>query len=81
MDAPGGDSDNSFVDYVASLPAAKVDALYAESRWTCAALLRALPPLGKHVVLRLLHVDEAFTLGARRESAALVCALATATGA
>ena len=72
MDAPGGNGDISFVDYVASLPAAKVDALYAESRWTCAALLRALPPLGKHVVLRLLHVDEAFTLGAWLANAARV---------
>jgi hypothetical protein len=61
--SPGG-GDISFVDYVASLPSDKVDALYGESRWTCAALLRALPPLGKHTVLRLLHVDEAFTPGA-----------------
>ncbi len=54
----------SFVEYVASLPAAKVDALYGGSRWTCAALLRALPPLGKQLVLRLLHVDAPLSAGA-----------------
>ena len=69
--ASGGDI--SFVDYVASLPPAKVDALYGESRWTCAALLRALPPLGKHLVLRLLHVDEAFTPGAPLPRARVLC--------
>ncbi len=61
-ESTGGDI--SFVDYLASLPAAKVDALYGGSRWTCAALLRALPPLGKQCVLRLLHLDGPLTVGA-----------------
>jgi hypothetical protein len=61
-DSVGG-VDISFVDYLASLPAAKVDALYG-SRWTCAALLRALPPLGKQCVLRMLHLDAPLSLGA-----------------
>jgi|APGre2960657444_1045066.scaffolds.fasta_scaffold00374_12 hypothetical protein len=59
----GANGGFSFVDYLESLPAAKVDVLYG-SRWTCAALLRALPPLGKQCVLRLLHVDAPLSIGA-----------------
>ncbi|GBG87119.1 hypothetical protein CBR_g44575 [Chara braunii] len=47
-----------FMDYLASLPAGKLDGLY-ESLWTCQAVLRSLPPLGKLYVLRLLHVEQA----------------------
>ena len=54
----------SFLGFLASQPAERLDALYG-SRWTCAALLRALPPLGKHLTLRLLHIETPLTLGAR----------------
>jgi len=36
----------SFMDYMATLPAAKMDQLY-DSVWTCQAVLRSLPPLAK----------------------------------
>jgi hypothetical protein len=49
--------------FLESLPPAAVEAAYA-SRWTCAALVRALPPLAKHVVMRLVHVDTAVPIGA-----------------
>lgn len=49
--------------FLESLPPAAVEAAYA-SRWTCAALVRALPPLAKHVVMRLVHVDTAVPTGA-----------------
>eukprot|EP00898_Chlorokybus_atmophyticus_P003892 jgi/Chlat1/4503/Chrsp29S04577 len=45
-----------FLEYLGSLPALKLDRLYA-SHWTCQALLRSLPPLAKQYVLRLLFVD------------------------
>lgn len=57
------DVDLSLLAYLQSLPPAQADALYA-SRWTCAALLRALPPLAKQAVLRLVHVEEAVPAGA-----------------
>ena len=62
MDEPT--SKISFLGFLASQPAERLDALYG-SRWTCAALLRALPPLGKHLTLRLLHIETPLTLGAR----------------
>ena len=49
--------------FLESLPPAAVEAVYA-SRWTCAALVRALPPLAKHMVMRLVHVDTAVPVGA-----------------
>jgi transcription initiation factor TFIIH subunit 4 len=36
----------SFMDYMATLPIAKMDQLY-NSEWTCQAVLRSLPPLAK----------------------------------
>jgi transcription initiation factor TFIIH subunit 4 len=50
----------SLVDFLAKAQPAKVDTLYL-SRWTCSALLRSLPPLAKQLVLRLLHVEVAFS--------------------
>ncbi|NBS71265.1 hypothetical protein EBT31_20505, partial [bacterium] len=41
----------------------RLDALY-ESQWTCMATFRALPPLAKHYVMRLLFI-ESVPLGAR----------------
>ena len=52
-----------FLDYLSSQPADRLDALY-RSRWTCAALLRALPPLARYTVLRLLHVEAPLSVGA-----------------
>ena len=51
------------MDYLSGLSPAAVDGLYGQ-RWTCAALLRALPPLAKQTVLRLLHVTEPLGAGA-----------------
>eukprot|EP00897_Mesotaenium_endlicherianum_P003506 jgi/Mesen1/3183/ME000184S02247 len=50
----------SFIDYLASLPAVKLDKLY-ESHWTCQAVLRSLPPVAKQYVLRLLHIEAPIT--------------------
>lgn len=46
----------SFLEYLTQQQPARLDALY-ESQWTCMATFRALPPLGKHYVMRLLFVD------------------------
>lgn len=46
----------SFLEYLTQQPPARLDALY-ESQWTCMATFRALPPLAKHYVMRLLFVD------------------------
>ena len=45
-----------FVTYLVQLPAIQLDKLY-ESRWTCQAVLRSLPPLAKQYVLRLVFLD------------------------
>ena len=52
-----------FTTYLADLPPARCDELY-ESPWTCRAVLRAVLPMAKQYVLRLLHVEEAVPVGA-----------------
>ena len=49
--------------YLVALPRDTLDALY-ESRWTCLAVLRSLPPLGSQYLLRMLLVDVPVTQGA-----------------
>lgn len=48
--------------YLESLPASRLAQLY-ESSWTCQAVLRSLPPIGKAYVMRLLLVDQAIPAG------------------
>ena len=48
--------------YLVAVPRDTLDALY-ESRWTCLAVLRSLPPLGAQYVLRMLLVDAPITQG------------------
>jgi transcription initiation factor TFIIH subunit 4 len=48
---PNGSMVFSFMDYMATLPAAKMDQLY-DSAWTCQAVLRSLPPLAKQYAAR-----------------------------
>ena len=62
VDVPHGHT-AGLLSFLECLPPATADAVYA-STWTCAALVRALPPLAKHTVLRLVHVDAAVALGA-----------------
>lgn len=57
-------SEFSFLDYLTQQQPARLDALF-ESQWTCLATFRALPPLAKHYVNRLLFVDSV-PLGERR---------------
>jgi len=49
----------SFLDFLTAQPPARVDALFTASSHACAALLRALPPLPRLLLLRLLHLDAA----------------------
>lgn len=53
----------SFLEYLVQQQPDRLDALY-ESQWTCMATFRALPPLAKHYVMRLLFI-ESVPLGAR----------------
>ncbi|KDP20952.1 hypothetical protein JCGZ_21423 [Jatropha curcas] len=46
----------NFMDMVASLPAMKLDKLYANP-FICQAILRSLPPLAKKYVLEMLYID------------------------
>ncbi|KAL2932030.1 General transcription and DNA repair factor IIH subunit TFB2 [Bienertia sinuspersici] len=46
----------NFIDMVASLPAVKLDMLYANP-FICEAILRSLPPLAKKYVLQMLYID------------------------
>jgi transcription initiation factor TFIIH subunit 4 len=50
--------------YIAKLPANVKAAVFA-SPWTAQALFRALPPLAKQYILRLLYVDAPVSTGAR----------------
>ncbi|KAL6043815.1 RNA polymerase II transcription factor B 52 kDa subunit [Balamuthia mandrillaris] len=43
-------------DYVSKLPQETLDKLYTDP-WTCQAIFRSVPPLGKQFVLRLLFLD------------------------
>ena len=52
--------------YLVALPRDTLDALY-ESRWTCLAVLRSLPPLGSQYLLRMLLVDAPVTQGAHED--------------
>eukprot|EP00241_Pyramimonas_parkeae_P021177 CAMPEP_0114320084 /NCGR_PEP_ID=MMETSP0059-20121206/25707_1 /TAXON_ID=36894 /ORGANISM="Pyramimonas parkeae, Strain CCMP726" /LENGTH=123 /DNA_ID=CAMNT_0001447377 /DNA_START=335 /DNA_END=702 /DNA_ORIENTATION=+ len=51
----------SFMNYLGTLSPLKQDQLY-ESEWTCQSVLRSLPPVAKHMVLRLLYVDSPQTI-------------------
>lgn len=46
----------NFMDMVASLPAVKLDHLYANA-FICEAILRSLPPLAKKYVLQMMYID------------------------
>ena len=46
---------SAFVGFLAGLPPRQIDRLY-DSPWACLAVLRALPPLAKQYVMRLLYV-------------------------
>ncbi|XP_021726433.1 RNA polymerase II transcription factor B subunit 2-like [Chenopodium quinoa] len=46
----------NFIDMVASLPAVKLDLLYANP-FICEAILRSLSPLAKKYVLQMLYID------------------------
>uniref|UniRef100_A0A7C9AEZ8 RNA polymerase II transcription factor B subunit 2 n=2 Tax=Opuntia streptacantha TaxID=393608 RepID=A0A7C9AEZ8_OPUST len=46
----------NFMDMVASLPAVKLDNLYANP-FICEAILRSLPPLAKKYVLQMMYID------------------------
>ncbi|KAF3451495.1 hypothetical protein FNV43_RR07590 [Rhamnella rubrinervis] len=46
----------NFMDMVASLPAMKLDKLYANA-FICEAILRSLPPLAKKYVLQMLYIE------------------------
>ena len=46
-----------FVTYLEGLPPGVVADLYS-SPWTCRAVLRGVPPLAKHYIMRLLLVDD-----------------------
>ncbi|KNA21550.1 hypothetical protein SOVF_042080 isoform A [Spinacia oleracea] len=46
----------NFIDMVASLPAVKLDMLYANP-FICEAILRSLPPLAKKYVLQMMYID------------------------
>ncbi|XP_015888991.1 general transcription and DNA repair factor IIH subunit TFB2 [Ziziphus jujuba] len=46
----------NFMDMVASLPAMKLDKLYANA-FICEAILRSLPPLAKKYVLQMLFIE------------------------
>jgi hypothetical protein len=47
---------SAFVGFLSGLPPHQIDRLY-HSPWACLAVLRALPPLAKHYVMRLLYVE------------------------
>jgi hypothetical protein len=47
---------SAFLGFLSRLPPAQIDRLY-HSPWACLAVLRALPPLAKHYVMRLLYVE------------------------
>jgi len=55
----------SFLGFLETQPADRLDALY-RSRWTVCALLRSLPPLARYAVLRLLHVEAPLSAAALR---------------
>ena len=48
------------VGYLETLPQAALARLYT-STWTCKAVFRGLPPLGKLYALRLLFLDVSMT--------------------
>ncbi|KAL5575425.1 hypothetical protein UlMin_017124 [Ulmus minor] len=56
----------NFMDMVASLPAMKLDRLYANA-FICEAILRSLPPLAKKYVLQLLFIDGPITAKSMEE--------------
>ena len=45
-----------FISWLEALPPETVAKLYC-SHWACQAVLRGLPPVAKHYVLRLLYLD------------------------
>ena len=51
---------NNVCDYVAKLNPQIIDQLYQHSSANCLAVLRELPELGKHYVLRLLFIEQGF---------------------
>lgn len=46
----------ALLGFLSGLPPKQMDTLYS-SPWACLAVLRALPPLGKHYAMRLLYID------------------------
>ena len=46
----------ALLGFLSGLPPRQMDRLYA-SPWACLAVLRALPPLGKHYAMRLLYIE------------------------
>ncbi|XP_074307670.1 general transcription and DNA repair factor IIH subunit TFB2 [Silene latifolia] len=56
----------NFMDMVASLPAVKLDTLYANP-FICEAILRSLPPLAKKYVLQMLYIHVSLTAKSMEE--------------
>ena len=48
---------SALLGFLSGLPPRQMDRLY-RSPWACLAVLRALPPLGKHYAMRLLYVED-----------------------
>jgi len=46
----------ALLGFLSGLPPRQMDTLYG-SPWACLAVLRALPPLGKHYAMRLLYIE------------------------
>lgn len=51
-----------FISWLEALPPETVAKLYS-SHWACQAVLRGLPPVAKHYVLRLLFLDAPIAVG------------------
>ena len=60
-----GSGSMDLVSYLEDLPTERLGSLY-DSPYTCQAVLRSLPPLGKQYVLRMLFLDAGIPEGAPR---------------
>lgn len=62
MDDPGHAQSLDLASYIANLPPDAKQQVFASS-WTAQALFRALSPLAKQYILRLVYVDAAISEG------------------
>ena len=47
---------SAFVGFLSDMNSRQINHLY-QSPWACLSVLRSLPPLAKHYVMRLIYVD------------------------